>query len=75
MSSAWEMLSRRKMKSPKFVGKEGAIDLTTHTHAHAHTHTGCSYGYVNHRTKTVMRIDTISNRTQVCIIAIDPTNR
>lgn len=35
-SRGWEMLGRRKMKSLKFMGKEGAVDLT------AHTHTPCS---------------------------------
>ena len=39
MSSAWEILRRRKMKSPKFMGKERPVDLTTHTHTHTHTHT------------------------------------
>jgi hypothetical protein len=32
MSSAWEMISRRKMKSPKFMGKERATGLTKYTH-------------------------------------------
>lgn len=27
------------MKSPKFMGKEEAIDLTVHTRARTHTHT------------------------------------
>ena len=31
MSSVWGMLSRRKMKSPKFMGKERAVDLRRHT--------------------------------------------
>lgn len=39
MSRVWEMLRRREMKSLKFMGKEGAMDLTAHRQTHRYTHT------------------------------------
>lgn len=56
------------MKSPKFMGKEGEIDLATHTH------TPYSYGYSSCRAKAVMWIDTISKSKEVWIIAVNSTN-
>lgn len=63
------------MKSPKFMGKERVMDLTSHTLSlPPPTHTHYSYGSNNYRTKAVMWIDTISNRTEGWIIAINPTS-